>query len=61
MKNKILIIIIALVSLMLVASIVLSKLGIIDSGEVKAEEETVEVINSVEELEDGCIYVWKSF
>ena len=60
MKNKILIIIIALVSLMLIASIVLSKLGIIDTGEVKAEEETVEVINSVEELEDGCIYVWKN-
>ena len=60
MKNKILIGIIALVSIMLIASIVLSKLGIINAGEVEAEDNTVEVINNVEDLEDGCIYVWKN-
>ena len=41
MKNKILIGIIAVISLLLVASIVLSKLGIIDGGEASAREKDV--------------------
>jgi len=61
MKNKILIGIIVVVSLMLVSSVLLSKFGIIDSGEaVAAEENKIEVINNVDKLEDGCIYVWKN-
>lgn len=58
MKNKILIGIIAFVSLLLIVSVVLSKLGIIDSGNV--EEEKVDIISSVEKLEDGKLYVWKN-
>jgi hypothetical protein len=60
MKNKILIGIIALVSLLLIASVVLSKLGLIDGGEASAKEKDVEIINSVEDLEDGHLYIWKN-
>lgn len=60
MKNKILIGIIAVVSLLLIASIVLTKLGIIDGEEASAKEKDVEIINSVEDLEDGHLYIWKN-
>ena len=60
MKNKILIGIIALVSLLLIASVVLSKVGLIDGGEASAKEKEVQIINNVEDLEDGCLYIWKN-
>ena len=60
MKNKILIGVIALVSLLLVASIILPKLGIMDAGEASANEKDIEIINSVDDLEDGHLYIWKN-
>lgn len=61
MKNKILVSIIVVASVLMLASVVLTKCGILSAGEAHAAEDgEVEIINNVEDLDDGCLYIWKN-